>query len=114
MIFTVDDEDLSLWLVLDVEPAALDLVATGLGDRILDLAVEEMIRCYQRQESPAGEPWAALAPSTVRQKGSSTIGVRSGRILDPGRWRTAPRELERRRVGWIYPYGEDHRGRDYG
>jgi hypothetical protein len=90
MEFTVDDADLSLSVELDVEPAALDLRA-GLGDRLLDLAVEEMIRAQARRESPGGTPWAPLKPSTVRQKGHAAIGVRSGGMLDPDRWRAASR-----------------------
>ena len=98
MRFVVDDADLSLWLELDDEPATLDLTRDGLGDRILDAAVEEMIRAHARQESPAGVRWAKLAAATVKQKGHATIGVRTGGMLDPDRWRTAPRDLEARRV----------------
>ncbi len=114
MRFRVDDADLSLWLELDHEPATLDLTRDGLGDRILDAAVEEMIRAHARQQSPSGALWAKLAASTVKQKGHATIGVRTGGMLDPDRWRAAPRDLEARRVGWIYPYDDDRRGRAYG
>jgi hypothetical protein len=113
MKFTVDDADLSLSVALDVEPATLDLTA-GLGNRILDVAVEERIRAHARRESPGGTPWTPLRPSTVRQKGHAAIGVRSGGMLDPGRWRTAPRDLEARRATWTYPYGDLRRGRAYG
>jgi hypothetical protein len=113
MKFTVDDADLSLSVELDVEPATLDLTA-GLGDRILDVAVEEMIRAHARGQSPGGAPWAPLRPSTVRQKGHAAIGVRTGGMLDPDRWRAAPRDMEARRATWIYPYGDLRRGRAYG
>jgi hypothetical protein len=114
MRFAVDDEDLCLILELDAEPATVDLTRDGLGERLLAAAVEELIRCHARQESPDGHPWAALAVSTVRQKGSATIGVRSGRMLDPDRWKSGPRDLEPRRAFYWYPYGESHSGRDYG
>jgi hypothetical protein len=91
-------------------PIARPAWATG----SLDIAVEEMIRAHARQESPAGTPWAPLRPSTVRQKGHAAIGVRTGGMLDPGRWRTAPRDLEPRRATWIDPYGDLRRGRAYG
>ncbi len=35
---------------------------------------------WGEQRDPAGDPWAALAPSTVRAKGHSTILVETGRL----------------------------------
>lgn len=110
---SVDDQDLSLTVALTTEPEHLDLSA-GLGDRILDFAVEEMLVSHRRKQSPAGVPWAPIRPSTARQKGSTEIGVRSGYMLEPSRWRNAPRDLEPRRALWRYDYGDLRRGRVYG
>jgi hypothetical protein len=92
MKFRVDDADLSLSVELDAEPEAPDLTA-GPGDRILDIAGEEMIRAHARRESPAGAPWGPLRASTVRQEGHAAIGVRTGGWGSDNGLATRPRKL---------------------
>ncbi|MBV8077978.1 MAG: hypothetical protein JO284_16345 [Planctomycetaceae bacterium] len=90
-------------LALDTEPAVVDLTRDGLGDRCLDAAVEGMLASHRAQAAPDGAPWAPLKAATVRRKGNARIGVQSGTLLDPQRWRTAPRDLMPRVVIWYYP-----------
>ena len=93
MRFLTDVGELAVLLALDTEPAAVDLTRAGLGDACLDAAVEGMRANHHMQTSPDGPAWAPLSPATVRRKGNAVIGVRSGTLLDPHRWRTAPRDL---------------------
>jgi len=103
MRFTVDVGELAVVLELDTEPAAVDLTRDGLGDACLDAAVEGMLASHRVQASPDGQAWAPLSPATVRRKGNAVIGVQSGTLLDPQRWRTAPRDIEPRVAVWYYP-----------
>ena len=103
MRFTVDVGELAVVLELDTEPAGVDLTRDGLGDACLDAAVEGMLASHRAQASPDGTPWAPLSPATVRRKGNAVIGVQSGTLLDPQRWRTAPRDIEPRVAIWYYP-----------
>lgn len=107
MRFTVADEDLSLWLELDEEPDHLDLTQNGLGEALLDAAVDGMLASHAQKQSPDGRPWAPNAPSTARQKGHAEVGVRSGALLDPETWHAGDRQLDARRVGWIHPHADD-------
>jgi hypothetical protein len=96
MRFTVDVGELAVVLELDTEPAAVDLTRDGLGDARLDAAVEGMRASHGARRAPDGTSWAPLAAATVRREGHAVIGVGSGRLLDPQRWRTAPRDIEPR------------------
>jgi hypothetical protein len=93
MRFTVDGGELAVVLERDAEPAEVDLTRDGLGDACLDAAVEGMLASHRAQASPDGQAWAPLSAATVRRKGNAVIGVQSGTLLDPQRWRTAPRDL---------------------
>jgi hypothetical protein len=101
--FTVDVGELAVVLELDTEPAGVDLTRDGLGDACLDAAVEGMLGSHGAQRAPDGAPWAPLKAATVRRKGHATIGVQSGTLLDPHRWRTAPRDITPRAAVWYYP-----------
>jgi hypothetical protein len=103
MRFTVDVGELAVVLELDTEPAEVDLTREGLGDRCLDAAVEGMLASHRARSSPDGQAWAPLSAATVRRKGHTVIGVRSGILLDPQRWWTAPRDIEPRVAIWYYP-----------
>ena len=103
MKFTVEVGELVVVLELDTEPAEVDLTRDGLGDRCLDAAVEGMLASHCAQASPDGTPWAPLSAATIRRKGNAVIGVQSGILLDPQRWRTAPRDLMPRVAVWYYP-----------
>ena len=103
MRFTVDVSELAVVLGLDTEPAEVDLTHDSLGDRCLDAAVEGMLGSHRAQASPDGQAWAPLSPATVRRKGNATIGVQSGTLLDPQRWRTAPQDIEPRVAIWYDP-----------
>ncbi|MBV8554444.1 MAG: hypothetical protein JO116_02690 [Planctomycetaceae bacterium] len=99
----MDVEGLAVWLEIDPGDAAVDLTRDGLGDACLDAAVEGMRASYRERSSPDGQAWAPLSAATVRQKGHAVIGVRSGVLLDPQRWRTAPRDISSRVAIWYYP-----------
>jgi len=103
MRFTGDGGELAVVLALDTEPAEVDLMRDGLGDACLDAAVEGMLGSHRAQRAPDGTPWAPLSPATVHRKGNAVIGVQSGTLLDPHRWRTAPRDLMPRVAIWYYP-----------
>jgi hypothetical protein len=104
MQFSIILDDMSILLELDGEPAEVDLTRDGLGDRCLDAGVEAMLASHQLQCDPAtGEAWAPLLAATIRQKGSDRIGVRSGTLLNPERWRNGSREIEPRYALWSYP-----------
>jgi hypothetical protein len=96
---TVDVGELAVVLELDTEPAEVDLTRDGLGDACLDAAVEGMLASHRAQASTDGPAWAPLSPATVRRKGNAVIGVQSGTLLDPQRWRTAQRDITRRGAG---------------
>jgi hypothetical protein len=100
---TVDVGELAVVLELDTEPDEVDLTRDGLGDACLDAAVEGMRARHGAQRAPDGTPWAPLKAATVRRKGHAAIGVQSGTLLDPHRWRTAPRDIEPRVAIWYYP-----------
>jgi hypothetical protein len=103
--FLTDDAALEIRLELDTEPEDLDLTAAGLGEQLLNVALEGMLGAHEKAESPEGTPWPELAASTVRQKGHATIGYHTGRthLLDPQRWQTAPRDITTRSASWTYP-----------
>jgi hypothetical protein len=103
MRFTVDVGELAVVLELDTEPAEVDLTRAGLGDACLDAAVEGMRASHGAQRAPDGTPWAPLKAATVRRKGHAVIGRGSGLLLNPQRWRTAPRDLTPRVAIWYYP-----------
>ncbi|MBV8266904.1 MAG: hypothetical protein JO252_11305, partial [Planctomycetaceae bacterium] len=104
MKFLTDVGELAVVLELDdTEPAEVDLTRDGLGDAGLDAAVEGMLGSHRAQAAPDGAPWAPLKAATVRRKGHATIGVQPGTLLDPHRWRTAPRDLMPRVAIWYYP-----------
>ena len=103
MRFTVDVGELAVVLELDTGPLEVDLTRDGLGDACLDAAVEGMLASHRVQASPDGPAWAPLSPATVRRKGNAVIGVQSGTLLDPQRWRTAPRDITPRVAIWYYP-----------
>ena len=96
MRFTVDVGELAVVLELDTEPAEVDLTRDGLGDACLDAAVEGRRASHAAQRAP-------LKAATVRRKGHATIGVQSGIVLDPHRWRRAPRTITPRVAAWFYP-----------
>ena len=103
MRFTVDVGALAVVPGLDTEPDGVDLTRDGLGDACLDAAVEGMLGSHRAQSSPDGPAWAPLSPATVRRKGHAAIGVQSGALLGPQRWRTAPRDLTPRVAVWYDP-----------
>ncbi len=103
MRFEVDVAELAVVLELETEPPGVDLARDGLGDGCLDAAVEGMLGSHRAQAAPDGTPWAPLAAATIRRKGHAVIGVQSGILLDPQRWRTAPRDIEPRVATWYYP-----------
>ncbi len=107
MRFLTRDDDLSLGLELDAEPAGVDLTepqedGRTLGDQILDAAVEGMIAAVARHRAPDGGAWPELAAATVRPKGHGALGDRSGRthLLDPDRWTSGSRTVAPRWLGW--------------
>jgi hypothetical protein len=104
MRFTVDVGERADILELDTEPAEVDLTRDGLGDACLDAAVEGRRARHRAQASPDGPAWAPLSPATVRRKGNAAIGVQSGTLLDPHRWRTAQRDLTPRAAVWYSPF----------
>ena len=103
MRFEVDVTALAVVLELDTEPANLDLTAHGLGDACLDAAVEGMLQSHRARVRPEGTPWAPLKAATVCAKGHAVIGVRSGILLHPDRWRSGERTIEARYAAWFYP-----------
>jgi hypothetical protein len=62
-----------------------------------------MLASHRAQAAPDGQAWAPLSAATVRQKGHAVIGVRSGVLLNPQRWRTAPRDITSQVATWYYP-----------
>ncbi|MBV8232441.1 MAG: hypothetical protein JO329_20865 [Planctomycetaceae bacterium] len=103
MRFLTDVGELAVVPGLDTEPAGVDLTRDGLGDRCLDAAVEGMLGSHRAQSSPDGMPWAPLSAATVRRKGNAVIGVQSGTLLDPHRWRTAQRDITPGAAVWYDP-----------
>ena len=103
MRFTVDVAALAVVPGLDTEPDGVDLTRDGLGDACLDAAVEGMLASHGAQRAPDGTSWAPLKAATVRRKGHAAIGVQSGALLAPQRWRTAPRDLTPRVAVWYDP-----------
>ena len=79
----------------------MDLTRDGLGDACLDAAVEGMLG--PGPAPPDGTPWAPLKATTVCRKGHAVIGVGSGLLLNPQRWRTAQQDIEPRVAIWYYP-----------
>jgi hypothetical protein len=100
---TGDGGELAVVPGRDTEPPGVDLTRDGLGDACLDAAVEGMRASHRAQRAPDGTPWAPLKAATVRRKGHAVIGRGSGLLLDPHRWRTAPRDLTPRVATWYYP-----------
>jgi len=101
--YEVDVGELAVSLEIDPGDAAVDLTRDGLGERCLDAAVEGMLASHGAQRAPDGTPWPPLSPATVRRKGHAGIGIQSGTLLDPQRWRTAPRDITPRSATWYYP-----------
>ena len=62
-----------------------------------------MVASHGTQRAPDGTPWAPLKAAPVRRKGHAVIGRGSGRLLDPHRWRTAPRDPTPRVAIWYDP-----------
>lgn len=108
--FGQDDEGLTLTLELDREEDQLvDLTADGLGERCLAAAVDGMLGCFNKQQSPDGRRWADLAPSTVRARGSGDhIGVVSGKTLDGVRG--GETRITRSSATWLYAGDRDRNG----
>ena len=44
-----------------------------------------------------------LQARTIAAKGHAVIGVHTGTLLAPGRWRGGPRQIEPRWCTWTYP-----------
>jgi hypothetical protein len=102
--FTTDDDRLSIRIELDDEPQEL-LLSDGLGDQILDLAIEEMLTCVQRQIAPDGTRWADLKVSTTARKEGLTkhvIGYQTGAMTDPSNWTGGSRQVEDGWAEWKY------------
>ena len=101
MTFGTDHEQLLCWVRLDDEPEDLQLDGDEqLGEQILDLLQEALLESTAGRHAPDGTPWAELRPSTVRQKGHSLIGLRTGEMLWPGRFEAAPRDVQARLATW--------------
>jgi hypothetical protein len=114
MRFGGSDEDLSLWVELDDEPAWLDLTQDRLGEAILDLAVEGcLLATFTGRDPATGEPWEPLAESTLHHRRrlglNRDIGHVTGNMLRPSRYRDGPRRIEPRRAEWTL----DQTGCDY-
>jgi hypothetical protein len=90
MKFYTDDQRLRVGVYLDSRDGQIDLTAgrPSLGDQILDEVVFGMIDSHTRCQSPEGQPWPELAPSTVRRKHHQAIGIDTGKthFLDPRTW----------------------------
>ena len=70
---------------------------------MVEAAVEGMRASHRARSSPDGPAWAPLSAATVRRTGHAIIGVGSGLLLNPQRWRTTPRDLTPRSAAWYYP-----------
>lgn len=96
MTFTVEHDQLEIRFELDTEPEELDLTLNALGDQILTLAAEEILKAWGQEQSPSGDAWAPLRPATIARKPAGTamrIGIITGDMLDPSRILDGPREI---------------------
>jgi hypothetical protein len=112
MNFLTDDQELAIIAELDDEPDELDLAASGLGQRILDIAVDEMLTAVRQRRAPDGTPWAPLKPSTVRTKQAKganilLLGYETGEMTDPYNWTRGSTQIEPRWALWKYQ-GPEH------
>jgi hypothetical protein len=105
MRFRTDDDELSLTIELDDEPAAVDLRAGGLGEKILRFAAGEIHHAAINEQSPTGQRWPQLKARTIADKGNSLIGINTGSMLaalDDGDIEVNPRSAT-----WSYPKGSN-------
>ena len=113
-----DDETMTISLDLDTAPEALDLT-NGLGDQIIDEAIEGMLAAVAAKRDPAsGKPWPKLSWKTISQKGHADIGSRTGEMLTDAHWRDGTRIIQPRSLSWTWVgpiYGRYfHAGNDTG
>ena len=101
MRFGTDHDDLSVWVSLDAEPRDMDLT-DGLGDELLDLAVEGMLSAVLSGRAPGGGSWAPNSGPTKRAKGHGAVGYKTGAMLDPSNWIDGPRDVTPRSAVWTY------------
>lgn len=104
MQFLADDDELSITLELDGEPA--DLIAEDLGEQLLEFAAQEMHAAAVNERSPSGEAWDALAAATVRRKGHGLIGMQTGAMV--GDLLNGQTVVGERSATWSYPRGETY------
>ena len=74
-------------------------------DAFLPVLEEEHKKQFSAQSSPGGQPWPALAPSTVKRKGHDRILFESGRL---------EKSLTQKSGDAVRVVGEDGRGMLFG
>lgn len=90
---TVKGRGLEQMLRITQKIAAFDRgdLMRRLGQRVLQQHIK---RITAEKTDPDGKAWAALAPSTVAQKGNSNILVRTGRMAGAFRLRSSSMRAE--------------------
>ena len=87
-------------LGLDLTDEQVDLSRDQLGERLMDAALTGVRECLARQSGPDGEGWPPLEPATIRAKGHSQIGVRTGRMVDSLNSAGGVTRVDRDRATW--------------